>query len=532
MQAKGREFIEKIIKKGSLPSLSPLAVRLMELAAREDVQLNDLARVIEADPALTARLLSLVNSPLYRRSENDITNMTRAVSMLGVREVRIMALSLSLRDTLPVKGGMGLDYVTFWGVSLQRAIMAKELAKLLKLPEQEEAFTAGLLLDIGLPIMLRALPVDEAEQFPGLQVSLAYRLVWEEEEIGCTHREVGYAVVKHWGLPKFFADCILPMPSQKNLLPQVVAFADFAAETCSLPDASFTDIYLKGREMLGLDDEQVNYMLTETLLVSGQVADALAVDFNEEKDTLAVMEKVNAALNNLINRAAPQLQRVVDDAAKGNALTLQQQAVSNTLEAVMHEIRNPLMSVGGFARRLVEQENKGGGDNAKKYAQVIVDEAARLDKVLNQVSMLLAPIKPQFSKMDLLELLREAQQSFAKAGTANPSNWALPKGKLMMASDPKLVNEALNLLLDYVHQCSVGDVNSCNISLRNNAAQIMVLLFAPGITNINDAVLQDLAFGPELGLIRARRIMEALGGSLVSTCSEKGCTLGLCLSLN
>jgi HD-like signal output (HDOD) protein len=170
MEERGRQILGRVLAKGSLPSLSPLAVKLVEMASDDRSSAADLARIIEQDPGLTTRLLRLVNSTAYRRSHEEITSVTRAVLMVGLREVRIMALSLSLRDTLPVKKA-GPDYHLFWRSSLNRAVLSREVARRLALAEAEEAFVAGLLLEMGLPLLLRALKDEEAAGFPGFGAS-------------------------------------------------------------------------------------------------------------------------------------------------------------------------------------------------------------------------------------------------------------------------------------------------------------------------------------------------------------------------
>jgi HD-like signal output (HDOD) protein len=166
MTDKRAEILERVLGTGSVPSMSPLAVRLVEMAADDRSSAQDLANIIEQDPGLTARLLRLVNSPALRRSEDEITNIARAVVLLGLREVRIMALSISLRDTLPLKKG-GQDFHLFWRSSLHRAILARETASRLALATKDEAFVAGLLLEMGLPLLLWVLSPEEAGGFPG-----------------------------------------------------------------------------------------------------------------------------------------------------------------------------------------------------------------------------------------------------------------------------------------------------------------------------------------------------------------------------
>ena len=120
-------ILERVFARGSVPSLSPLVVKLVEMASDDKASAKNLAGVIEQSPGLTVRLLRLVNSPAHRVSEAEVTGVQRAVVLLGLREVRIMALSISLRDTLPVKKGDHI-YHAFWRGSLHRAALARQTA--------------------------------------------------------------------------------------------------------------------------------------------------------------------------------------------------------------------------------------------------------------------------------------------------------------------------------------------------------------------------------------------------------------------
>jgi K+-sensing histidine kinase KdpD len=240
------------------------------------------------------------------------------------------------------------------------------------------------------------------------------------------------------------------------------------------------------------------------------------------------MDKVGQTLSYLVSSAQPRLeQAVLDIQSQPDSLQLQQQAVSNTLEAVMHEIRNPLMSVGGFARRLLAQEDAGGNGNARRYAKVIIDEAARLDKVLAQVGSLLAQISPQISDTSLLPVLENFRRRLDAEYPGFLSSWRVPgQDPLQLKTDPKLFAEALTLITGYIRQCA-GKKPLCDISLQHSADRLTIKVNAPGLARINPVAMHDLAFGPELGLLRARRILDALGGVMESEATAEGCMIRL-----
>ena len=89
------KLLKKIVQSEDLPGLSPLAIRLVELATDDRTVARDLADIIEKDPALTTRLLKLMGSAFFARSAR-VTSIPQAIVLLGFKRVRLMALTLSL----------------------------------------------------------------------------------------------------------------------------------------------------------------------------------------------------------------------------------------------------------------------------------------------------------------------------------------------------------------------------------------------------------------------------------------------------
>jgi HD-like signal output (HDOD) protein/signal transduction histidine kinase len=523
MDQRGQEILARALARDQLPSLSAIALRLVQMASDEEVAAPELARVIAQDPGLAARLLRMANSPAFRRGSQEITSLDRAVVLLGLREVRIMALSISLRDTLPTKG-KGLDYRIFWRASLYRALLSRAIANRLALPQPEEAFVAGLLLETGLPILLRALRPEELEGFPGLGASLRAQLTWERQRLGLDHRQVGIEVMRRWGLPQSLVACqgVLQEASrdQAPLLREVTDFARQAAEAFLLPEKLLTDVHQTAWRYFGLDDETINQLLTEALLAAGEAAAALQVDLDPEADLLAVVEKANQALVGLTSRLGEGLHNYApppvgaDPAgsapAEGDNLRrVQDEAVAHTLDAVAHEIRNPLMSVGGFARRLAAQA--AAGEKVQRYAQAILSEAARLDQALEQINRMLSPYQPRPCQLDLTQFLVHLADQ-GPGLLVNP-----PQGPLLIWADPQGLEAALGHLLTYArHLLTDREATpSLRLSLVADAQGVRLTCQGRGAPPATeDNAMAQRAFGPQLALAQARRIATAHGGEV------------------
>lgn len=534
-------IMQRILDKGTLPSLSPITLRLIRMAADDDANARELTSLISQDPGLTTRLLRMANSPAFRRLDHEISSISKAVVFLGLRELRIMALSLSLRDALPVKKG-GPDYHLFWRACLHRAVLAREVARRLAVPEVEEAFVAGLVQEIGLPLLLRALTPEEAKGFPGMGARLRRQLAWERQRWGLDHRQVGVQVLEHWGLPRVLVQCQhLLSEDERDKAPLLQEIADFArrgTEAFFLPEVHLTDIYQIAWRYFGFDDEAVNVLLATTLVYVGEAADALEVKLDQEADLLEVMEQANRALSRLSSQLQPHVQALVADSSCGTRPDpvkeqerFKDQVVSQTLDAVVHEIRNPLMSVGGFARRLAGQVQ--GGERLRRYAEVIVAEAARLDQVLTDINRLLTPYHPCFSAMDLAECLQRMADGLDEpeisvcGEAAMRVKWHLPGAPVAMAGDPQGLATALRQVVGYGCHLMLGEhpQGTMHVHLQASPRDVVISLLGPGLPPVQGQdPLAERSFGPALSLAQARRVVEAHQGSvaLASTTGGKG----------
>jgi signal transduction histidine kinase/HD-like signal output (HDOD) protein len=217
--------IEVILRQvDQLPTLSPIAVRLLQIGNVEDADLDGIVEVIESDPALTARLLGLC-----RRADKGlgdrITTVRRAVVMLGLEAVQAAALSVAVYELMegcaPAldeqisvgaagEAQVAFDRPGFWKHSIAVAcageLIAEAHAQMSVKPE--EAFVGGLLHDLGKLVMDLVLPRSYARV-----LGLAECRAWSSAEaelrlVGLDHHTIGKRVAEHWGLPAPLRDAM------------------------------------------------------------------------------------------------------------------------------------------------------------------------------------------------------------------------------------------------------------------------------------------------------------------------------------
>lgn len=388
-------ILERLNTGLGLPSLSPVAVKLVEVASDPMASASDLVSIIEKDPSLATRLLKLANSAFFH-THIPARTLEQAVVRVGFTRLRTMALSISLRDTFPMGKVGPMDYEKFWKISLYRAVMARSLAEHVRSIDPEEAFVSALLMEIGLLVFFE-LFVKEGNVEVTLELEpLEDLLDWEREEFGLDHREVGRRILEYWKFP----DTVISAQDVISAPPQVEAtdqwgFSDFQtllylARRCSLiifqDFTALHTIYQEAEELLGLSHPLVSSSIIGTIGLVEDIAQKLNVEFSREKDLMTLMEKANMALCQISEQVQgyglaplPSLSSIF----KGDD-TFEDEKVMRALQAVASEINLPLMAVGGFARKLASSIDPSSQE--AKYITVILEEISRLEHVLSEIT--------------------------------------------------------------------------------------------------------------------------------------------------
>lgn len=233
--------VEVVLRQiGSLPTLSPIAVRVMRAANAGDADLREIARVIESDPAMTAKVLALC-----RRADmgvsHKITTVDRAVVMLGLEAVRAAVLSVEIHEAfshaLEKHGGERgrragdepvarvFDRKDLWRHSVAVAAAAEMIAEANPSAmagfSPQEAFLAGLLHDLG-KLALDAILPRSFERVVSIARDRRMTLAEVERRVlGLDHHLAGKRLAEHWGLPHALQDVMWLHGQAQRLLPEV-----------------------------------------------------------------------------------------------------------------------------------------------------------------------------------------------------------------------------------------------------------------------------------------------------------------------
>lgn len=178
-------------------------VYLRVKAVLDDPRSNaaDMAAAIQTDPATTARLLRMANSPFFGFAA-QVEQVSRAVSLLGTVQVHDLVLATSVASSFAGMRTEALNVGAFWRASVRRAIGAKLLAVRCNLLDGERVFVAGLLSHIGEMVMALQLP-DTAERAAVLAGDKSRPLhAVQQELVGFDYAEVGGELLAAWHLPE------------------------------------------------------------------------------------------------------------------------------------------------------------------------------------------------------------------------------------------------------------------------------------------------------------------------------------------
>ena len=225
----------------SLPTLPIVALQIGEVVHGKNVTVQQVAEILRSDPATSAKLLRLVNSP-YFGIPGGVSDVARAIPFVGFNTLYQLVLSISVLESL---GTGKFDAKALWLHSLTVATAARELATETRMPDPGACFTAGLLHDMG-KIALARIDPDKLTQAFQLARSEGISIDEAEKRVGlAAHDKIGSRLAKKWKFPATLTTPIeqhhgvhRPEVSQRlvphlRAITECVAAADQLAHECA-----------------------------------------------------------------------------------------------------------------------------------------------------------------------------------------------------------------------------------------------------------------------------------------------------------
>ncbi len=203
-----RTILKKLDHIEDLPTLPTIAMEVNNMLQDYDVSIKKLSQTIEKDQALVPRILKLVNSAFFG-FRSKVSNIPHAIILLGFNTVRNALLSLSIIDVFSGKAKLeGFDITDFWRHSIAVAVTSTHLAEKSRLHSPEEAFTAGLLHDMGQIVLYQVFQdLFHAVWTIAKEKNLCFYDA-EKKAIPVSHAQIGGHLAKKWQLPAGLVDTI------------------------------------------------------------------------------------------------------------------------------------------------------------------------------------------------------------------------------------------------------------------------------------------------------------------------------------
>jgi len=295
---------EESVRPTDLPAPPKDAIRIVQACSRPGVDSRDLAQLVANDPVLTAELLRISNSA-YFGLVSQVKSVSRAVTVLGNRALRNLMLCLSMRDALRSDAIPGFNIDVYWEDALRRAVSARILAELARL-DPEECFTAGLLQDFGLLVLLFLNP-DKVEHWGRLSESTPDdRRDIEVDLFHSTHDEVGLTLAHSWDLPPDLAyamgyhheDPPEDTESQTRMLCKVATCADWMASVyrCADKRTAIQQVRNLLAENFDASAEHSDYLLQQVAESVAEAATAMGMRVGEQVTFDQVLREANLRL--------------------------------------------------------------------------------------------------------------------------------------------------------------------------------------------------------------------------------------------
>ncbi len=202
-----KHILDTLDKAQEILTLPSVIQRILEVTSSKNSSVAELKDIIESDPALTTRILSVANSAYYG-FVRKVSTISHAVVVLGFEEIKNIALGMSVLKLFDRKGSVFMERL--WRHSLAVAVATRMVASHLGLKLEGKYFVGGLLHDIGKIFLYQYMPevygVLLTQMLDNDNVYTYHRL--ETLICGVSHGEIGGRLLNSWGFPPDITDAV------------------------------------------------------------------------------------------------------------------------------------------------------------------------------------------------------------------------------------------------------------------------------------------------------------------------------------
>lgn len=374
------QLLDLIEAELNLPSPPAIAVRILNAVQQDEVKLAELAEIISADPALTAKMLKVANSGLFNCS-GEISNIGRAISILGTNLIKNIALSFVITGKFSNCLGCRFDFDHFWRRSVTLAASAEIIVKQLGI-KQDDIFVTALLQDIGMLVIALAKGEEYSRLLQEARNSSTSLIELEIREYRFDHQQAGYTLLTQWKLPALITEPLLnhhqPEESsqERRQATQILHCADQLAGIYTGPEKA-----TKAREVqntlsryFALNEEQTATVLDQAATASCEILALFELDPGDIRPYSQLLQEANTELARL-HLGSEQF-------------ALEMKEAKEKAERLSHELQDANTRL----KELVYRDGLTGLYNHRYFQESLAQELARAKRYNSSVSLIIFDI--------------------------------------------------------------------------------------------------------------------------------------------
>ena len=327
-------------------TLPSVAMKVLELTRNPQVDTHALKECIENDPALTCKVLRVVNSSLFGLSR-EVSDLNQALALLGSKPLKLLVLGFSLPNGL-FSGVAAHTLGWYWRHALTKAVSAREISETAWGQPGDEAFLAGLLQDLGLLLLIQEVGTPYVEFLERVISRGCDLLAMETEVLGFDHTMLTARLLAHWNLPESLVETVrwqagdcpdfrreagengtVPFGPPQPRLPRIVHLAEFVARLVADNQCgALGDLLALGGREHDLAPEQWRALIDSLEEKVRQLADVLSLQLPRGLDYREVLNRAHAQLAEVAASAAADLvrHRQLAEAVQSNAAQLAEES--------------------------------------------------------------------------------------------------------------------------------------------------------------------------------------------------------------
>ncbi len=308
--------VEQIaVRAAALYSRPTVALEIVQLTSEPQVDPRVLKELLEKDPALTCKILRVVNSSFFGL-RREVADLSQALNVLGNKPLRLLVLGFSLPDELFAE--MAAEQLQwYWRTTLTRAVAARQLATELWGELGDEAFIVGLMHDIGILALLRELGQPYAKLLSRVIEQRSDLAALERDSLGFDHVELSAALMKHWHLPQRLVDAVAAPKQTERLahaisvdaeLARILHLAELLAQLVGQRRIDLLPELLKaGGAYRDLTKGRLGVVVEKLQPQVEQLADVLSVELAGDQNYIEVLTSAHDQMASLTEELAGQL---------------------------------------------------------------------------------------------------------------------------------------------------------------------------------------------------------------------------------